>query len=84
MEETILSFYLPELGDDVVGNVTVRVETETDVISAQHSFNCHDARQAKLLYMLPAKAYAEDATIITVGLSNFDGQSNIVSSVNAR
>ena len=79
----MLSFHLPELGDEVVGNVTLEIGRDGEDLAAQHYFNCHDSRQAKVLYMLPAKAYAEETTIVTVGLSNFDGQPHVIQS-NAR
>lgn len=76
MKETILFFYMPKISEDVVGDVQIRVWTDEigEDYAANHSFHCLDARKSELMYMQPAKAYAGEPTVITVGISNFHDQ----------
>ena len=76
MGETVLFFSLPQLSEEVAGDVQLSIWTDEigQNFAANYSFQCLDARRAERMYLQPAKAYAGEPTFITVGIINFHDQ----------
>jgi hypothetical protein len=69
MSETIISFILPPLSEDVIGPVPLSLFVG-NVSIAQIDFECMDARQSELLYSYPEYADAgEEVITVTLGIS---------------